>query len=556
MWWKIKVLSWKSLKLQKKYWFCTVIEIILPSLLFCFMKYIRSNNSQRGLLKNITIPITVSEQFLYDDFMRGFLSEYFIYTPETTETEHIMKNVAKNFKIPSGNIYTANSEVEMIQIMMNKSNPFANSLQTGFGIVFEEIKKSDVFKYKIQCTNDVGDTDLLFPEYEIPGPMNSGEDYFRTGFLALQLMLDKTFINLDTHDKNATHNISDYNLKIQSYPYAKFIQDYRFQEQFQLLFPMFTVLSFLFMCLRTIKIIVEEKESGVRELMKMMGLKNWMIWAGWLLHNFYTYTLPIIIITYISCFEVYIGTGRLLNYTNPLVFCIFLMMYMIAGVCFCFAISSAFNRPLFALMVGINAWIFSYVIPYNFLKPTTSSVIRTILMLFPNVAVTTGFKCISSLETSGVGLQFSTLFTTEKGNNSFSVGFVLLMFIVDCFLYGFIAWYLDSVMPGSYGIAKSLNFLFKFSKNKPEKDVMTSMDTTYRKHFEKPPSGFEIGVSIKNLRKQFKNFDAVNGVNLDLYKGQITALLGHNGAGKTTTMSIITGIVLCFNQQIINIKII
>lgn len=28
---------------------------------------------------------------------------------------------------------------------------------------------------------------------------------------------------------------------------------------------------------------------------------------------------------------------------------------------------------------------------------------------------------------------------------------------------------------------------------------------------------------------------------MDLYKGQITALLGHNGAGKTTLMSILTG---------------
>ena len=34
---------------------------------------------------------------------------------------------------------------------------------------------------------------------------------------------------------------------------------------------------------------------------------------------------------------------------------------------------------------------------------------------------------------------------------------------------------------------------------------------------------------------------AVNRLSLNMYEGQITALLGHNGAGKTTTMSILTG---------------
>ena len=38
---------------------------------------------------------------------------------------------------------------------------------------------------------------------------------------------------------------------------------------------------------------------------------------------------------------------------------------------------------------------------------------------------------------------------------------------------------------------------------------------------------------------------AVNELNVNMYEGQITALLGHNGAGKTTTMSILTGRIPC-----------
>ena len=45
--------------------------------------------------------------------------------------------------------------------------------------------------------------------------------------------------------------------------------------------------------------------------------------------------------------------------------------------------------------------------------------------------------------------------------------------------------------------------------------------------------------------QEFKSGDskkvAVSGMSLDMYEGEITALLGHNGAGKTTTMSMLTG---------------
>ena len=37
------------------------------------------------------------------------------------------------------------------------------------------------------------------------------------------------------------------------------------------------------------------------------------------------------------------------------------------------------------------------------------------------------------------------------------------------------------------------------------------------------------------------NLAAVKNLSLNLYKGQITVLLGHNGAGKTTTMTMLTG---------------
>ena len=57
----------------------------------------------------------------------------------------------------------------------------------------------------------------------------------------------------------------------------------------------------------------------------------------------------------------------------------------------------------------------------------------------------------------------------------------------------------------------------------------------------------ETMVEVRGLTKTFKRADgsevqAVKGINLDIYKGEIFSLLGPNGAGKTTTISMISGL--------------
>jgi len=48
-------------------------------------------------------------------------------------------------------------------------------------------------------------------------------------------------------------------------------------------------------------------------------------------------------------------------------------------------------------------------------------------------------------------------------------------------------------------------------------------------------------ISIENLVKRYGNHTALNGVTMEVKKGEILGLLGPNGAGKTTTMNILTG---------------
>jgi len=46
-------------------------------------------------------------------------------------------------------------------------------------------------------------------------------------------------------------------------------------------------------------------------------------------------------------------------------------------------------------------------------------------------------------------------------------------------------------------------------------------------------------ITVKNLVKNYGNFQAVKGISFDVHEGEIFGLLGPNGAGKSTTLEII-----------------
>ena len=47
-------------------------------------------------------------------------------------------------------------------------------------------------------------------------------------------------------------------------------------------------------------------------------------------------------------------------------------------------------------------------------------------------------------------------------------------------------------------------------------------------------------IKVSNLRKQYKNITAVDGLNLEIAPGELFSLLGVNGAGKTTAIKLLT----------------
>jgi ATP-binding cassette subfamily A (ABC1) protein 3 len=163
--------------------------------------------------------------------------------------------------------------------------------------------------------------------------------------------------------------------------------------------------------------------------------------------------------------------------------------------------------------------------------------------LLANSGLSFGLSLILKFEAIEEGIQWDNLWNTTSPDENVTVGAILLMFLLDTFLYLAIALYIEAVFPGDFGVPQP--WYFPVSRDywcsKPPTLDHEDMSGDKAEFFERFTENLPIGIQIKSLSKTFGANRAVKKLNLDMYEGHITVLLGHNGAGKTTTMSMITG---------------
>lgn len=147
------------------------------------------------------------------------------------------------------------------------------------------------------------------------------------------------------------------------------------------------------------------------------------------------------------------------------------------------------------------------------------------------------------------------------------LGGSILMMAADIVLYAALAFYLDAVVPSEHGVKQSPCFCLRRSYWWPRAAVTTDSSGGAAEPSPALNGGSNGGVRdaerdvepvsremrgreairIVDLHKSFQScrrpeVRAVNGINLTIYEGQITAILGHNGAGKSTLFNILTGL--------------
>uniref|UniRef100_A0A665VHB5 ABC transporter domain-containing protein n=1 Tax=Echeneis naucrates TaxID=173247 RepID=A0A665VHB5_ECHNA len=361
----------------------------------------------------------------------------------------------------------------------------------------------------------------LYPLFQLPGPREQYDKeggtpgYYREGFLAVQHAVDRAIM----HSYNRTAAASllrQIRVVLSRFPYPPFIYDV-FILAIQNQLPLVLVLSFTYTSLNIVRAVVQEKERKLKEYMRMMGLSNWLHWSAWFLMFFLFLSISVFFVTLLLCIQV-----SFIQQTTDFFFSLCTLSANVAAA------------------AGGFIYFLSYL-PYLFLWPRydlLSHVQKVSACLISNVAMAMGAQLIGMFEGKGTGIQWSNLFDSVTVDDDFSMAQVLALLLFDSVLYGLVAWYMEAVFPGEYGVPLP-SYFFVLVKEDAEKALKGEF-------IEEEPAGLISGIKIKHLVKEFKvgnkTRKAVRDLTLNMFEGQITVLLGHNGAGKTTTLSMLTGL--------------
>ncbi|XP_068612159.1 LOW QUALITY PROTEIN: phospholipid-transporting ATPase ABCA1-like [Brachionichthys hirsutus] len=416
------------------------------------------------------------------------------------------------------------------------------------GLVFQNLEPNSsrpppYVKYKIRMDIDeVEGTRQLKEGLWSPGARdNSVNDlrYIWGGFAYLQDMMDNAVVRLQTT------NTRPLGVFAQQMPYPCYVED-SFLQGIAGMLPMLLVLAFMLTVCMSIKSLVLEKELRLKEVLHAAGLSKGVLWAARFTENIVLLMVPCAIIS------VMLKYGKILQYSDPSVIFVFLLVFSLATITQCFLISVFFSKANLAAACGGLIYFVLYL-PHIFCfawSEVMSFGSKLAVSLLSCVAFGYGCENFAMYEQQGLGIQWHNINQSPEDGKSYTFLASIVMMLFDAALYWVLTWYIESVFPGQYGIPKPWYFPFTTSywcglSPATDGDPHALNDSSLHVEcLEKPPPGTKAGVSIRNLVKIYKtgNKLAVDGLSTDFYENQITSFLGHNGAGKTTTMSILTGL--------------
>ncbi|NXG78191.1 ABCAA protein, partial [Baryphthengus martii] len=450
------------------------------------------------------------------------------FTPTTVTTRQIMNKVASNSVMEGIELKALENESALEQAW--------KSDRQILGVVFK-----DNFSYH-----------LRFPPGEVVLPYDhvgyldmcdkflskycDSPRYWYKGFTSLQSSIDAAIVEMVTNHSvwEEMNSIAGVRMTSRSISSSAVLEKSYFVITIVMCFSPF-------MYFLSINVVREKKRLKV--LMKAMGLKDIAFWLSWsLLYGVY--------ILIVSCLLTAILVEDVFYLSSfPAVLLLF-SLYGLASIHLVFMLCSLLRT---SKLVGFMGFLITFLFGYLSLVVLIENLpepLKWFLTLFSPFAFNVGIVKVLHLEKYGIGFSFSNLM--DESHVLFST---YIMLIFDSILYMLLAVYFDKVLPGKYGTSEPPFFFLKLSYWMQSRSSSREMPRTAENpeellgdDIEPVPSEFlgKEAIRLNNIKKAYEKKDkkggALRGLSLNIYEGQITALLGHSRAGKTTLLNVLSGL--------------
>ncbi|KAF1568003.1 UNVERIFIED_CONTAM: ATP-binding cassette sub-family A member 10, partial [Eudyptes robustus] len=453
------------------------------------------------------------------------------FTPITVTTRQIMNKVALNSVMIGIKLEALDNESALEEAWISNNEII--------GVVFK-----DNFSYHLRFpTENVAIPNENFGYidncYNFSSRYCYSPSYWYKGFLSLQSSIDAAIIEVVANHSvwEEMKSIAGVRMKSRSV-ISSITLEYSY-------FMITIVMCFSpFMYFLSMNVVREKKKLKV--LMKTMGLQDIAFWLSWsLLYAVYVMVLSCLLTALVMQDAFYLSSF-------PAVLLLF-FLYGLACIHLVFMLCSLLRTSKLAGSMGFLITFLFGCLSLAVLIENLPEPLKWFLGLFCPFAFNAGIAKVFHLEKYGMGFSFSNLM--EESYFLFST---YIMLVFDSVLYMLLAMYFDKVLPGKYGIPDPPFFCLKPSywvrsrrgSTREMPRTAVSPEELLNDDIEPVPPEFmgKEAIRLNNIKKAYKKKDkkteALRGLSLNIYEGQITALLGHSGAGKTTLLNVLSGLTL------------
>ena len=320
-----------------------------------------------------------------------------------------------------------------------------------FGIYFKKNGEKD-YSASLHYFNDfishgIEDVpnNLKAPNEEMQqGPnMNDIIKYSNNGYIQIMNIL-ANFILKDSYPEKDPY--INYGFAVQKYDSYKYNEFATFAGVY---FTFFIVLSYLCPLILYVLKMVVEKESRSKEVMKIMGMGEGTYFLSYFVEYFIINIIYAFVVGYIA---------SLMFYQIPYLYLVlYLWLFGLNVFALAFFCQSFMDTTRLALIVSCLIYCLMLFVSAAVYDDNIKKVYKTVASLLPPVNLLLGAFTLGQFE--GMFFKFHTKDIKENYLN-YSMATCYIMFTADFFIYLFLGYYLQNVIPHEYGVAKPWYFIF------------------------------------------------------------------------------------------------